>query len=100
MGIPFHETVRGAKFFDSDMPRLIKAVERLAAAEEAVVRREDREHKIPYERLEQICCAYIDNDIEGASEMSYIRDILTDVCGMTKEEINQLGFGYLFPESD
>lgn len=34
MGIPFHETVRGAKFFDADFPRMIKATNRLAEATE------------------------------------------------------------------
>ena len=30
MGIPFHETVRGAKFFDRDFPRAVKALETIA----------------------------------------------------------------------
>lgn len=30
MGLQFHETVRGARFFDHDIPALIKAMNRLA----------------------------------------------------------------------
>lgn len=30
MGLHFHETVRGAKFFDHDIPALIKAINRLS----------------------------------------------------------------------
>lgn len=30
MGIQFHETVRGAKFFDHQLPQLIKALNRVA----------------------------------------------------------------------
>jgi hypothetical protein len=30
MGLHFHETVRGAKFFDRDLPDLIKAINRLS----------------------------------------------------------------------
>ena len=32
MGLQFHETVRGARFFDHQVPTLIKAIERLTAA--------------------------------------------------------------------
>lgn len=34
MAIQFHETVRGAKFFDHDVPKMIKATNRLAEAVE------------------------------------------------------------------
>lgn len=30
MGIQFHETVRGARFFDHQLPQLIKALNRVA----------------------------------------------------------------------
>ena len=30
MGLQFHETVRGARFFDHDLPALIKAINRLS----------------------------------------------------------------------
>lgn len=33
-GLNFHETVRGARFFDAQIPQLIKAITRLAAAVE------------------------------------------------------------------
>ena len=32
MGLQFHETVRGARFFDHEVPTLIKGINRLAAA--------------------------------------------------------------------
>lgn len=53
-----------------------------------------REEIIPYERLEQILCDYISNDAE-ATEISYIRETLQDICGCSNEEIIELGFGYL-----
>lgn len=32
MGMQFHESVRGARFFDHDVPKLIKSITRLADA--------------------------------------------------------------------
>ena len=32
MGLQFHETVRGTRFFDHDVPKLIKSITRLADA--------------------------------------------------------------------
>lgn len=43
------------------------------------------EEKIPYERLKQILCDYVSNDAE-AIELSYVRNILRDVCGCDNEE--------------
>lgn len=57
------------------------------------------EEKIPYERLKQILCNYISNDAE-AIELSYVRDILRDVCGCDDDEIIELGFSYLLDCAD
>lgn len=50
---------------------------------------------VPYERVVQILQDYVCNDAESA-ETDYVRDVLESVCGVTKEEAEALGFGYLF----
>lgn len=50
---------------------------------------------IPYERLLQILQRYVDADLEAASELSYVRDLLKDTCGCDDAEIKKLGFGCL-----
>lgn len=57
------------------------------------------ESKLTKERIVQILQKYVLTDLE-ASEPEYIRNMLTDTCGCTMEEINELGFGFLFPEED
>ena len=49
------------------------------------------------ERLEEILIRYIDNDLDAA-DPSYVREILTNVCGCTAEEIMELGLDYLWPD--
>ena len=51
--------------------------------------------KVPYSRLLQILQDYVGNDAD-ASELGYVRDILSDVCGVTAEEAEAIGLGYLF----
>ena len=41
MSIPFQETRMGVKFFESDVPRLIEGIERLAEAVEKLVEERD-----------------------------------------------------------
>ena len=41
--------------------------------------------------------AYVEDDYEG-TELSYIRDKLTDVCGLSKEECELLGLGWAFTD--
>lgn len=41
--------------------------------------------------------AYVEDDYEG-TELSYIREKLTDVCGLSKEECELLGFGWVFTD--
>ena len=50
---------------------------------------------IPYARLLQILKDYVENDAE-ATELKYVKGILENVCGVTEEEANVLGFGYIF----
>ena len=50
MGLHFHETVRGAKFFDHDIPALIKAINRLS--DELKKSRELEERKIAEKEAE------------------------------------------------
>lgn len=56
------------------------------------------EYEIPRERLFQILQDYVEADAEAASEAGYIRDMLMDTCGCSKEEMKALGFGYLITE--
>lgn len=50
---------------------------------------------IATERLKEILISYIDNDLQVA-DYQYVRDVIRDTCGCTKEEINELGLDYLF----
>lgn len=54
---------------------------------------------ISEDRLIQMLHNYIDYDLE-ATEPSYVRNILTDVCGCTDKEIFELGFDYLWPDKN
>lgn len=42
MAIQFHETVRGGRFFDHQLPQLIKALNRVADEMEAVRKLEEK----------------------------------------------------------
>ncbi len=56
---------------------------------------EDPAMTVCYDRVLQILQDYVEVDVE-ASETCYVRDILEDVCGVTKEEAEILGLGYIF----
>lgn len=51
--------------------------------------------EITKERVIQILQDYVYNDAE-ATELSYVREVLTGVCGCDEEEMRALGFGYIF----
>jgi hypothetical protein len=46
-------------------------------------------------RLLQILKDYVMNDAEAASDDTYVATVLTDICGMTREEVKEIGLGYL-----
>ncbi len=52
MGLQFHETVRGARFFDHDIPALIKAMNRLADELEKNRKLEEEKRKKEKEKSE------------------------------------------------
>lgn len=47
-------------------------------------------------RLMDILRDYILNDLDSA-EPGYVRDVLTDICLCTEEEIQEIGLDWLFP---
>lgn len=49
-----------------------------------------------YKRLIQILQAYVENDYKASGDPDYIRETLGAVA--TKDEIVELGFGWLYPE--
>lgn len=51
------------------------------------------------ERIIQILQTYVSTDAEAA-EPEYIRDMLRDTCGMSPDEIKELGFDWLFPDEE
>ena len=51
------------------------------------------------ERIVQILQTYVNTDAEAADHQ-YIRDMLRDTCGMSMDEIRELGFGWLFPDEE
>ena len=52
-------------------------------------------YSVSYERVVQILQDYVYNDVETA-ELGYVGDVLESFCGVTKEEAEALGLGYLF----
>ena len=49
------------------------------------------------ERIQDILSRYVYNDL-CAADPQYVRDVLIDICGCTREEISSLGFDHIFPE--
>ena len=49
-----------------------------------------------YKRLLTILQAYVENDYQASCNPDYIREALSEVA--SKEEIIELGFGWLYPE--
>lgn len=47
------------------------------------------------ERAKELFKAYVLNDLECA-DTDYVREVLTDVCGLTKDEIAEFEFEWLF----
>jgi hypothetical protein len=63
-------------------------------------RSENREMgEITKERVIQILQDYVYNDSE-ATELSYVRDVLVNICGCDEAEMRELGFGYIFDATD
>lgn len=57
----------------------------------------DDDIEISKSRLVQIIQTYVENDASCA-ELDYIRTALADICGITPEEAQILGFGYLLQD--
>lgn len=53
--------------------------------------------KTSAERIADILCRYIDNDLQSA-DTDYVREVIRDVCGCTSEELEDIGLSYLFEE--
>lgn len=67
--------------------------------EEVFGNEEDDDIEISKSRLVQIMQKYVENDANSA-EPDYIREALSDICGITKEEAEILGFSYLLQEDE
>lgn len=50
-------------------------------------------------RLKYILLKYIGNDLDVA-EPGYVREVLTDICGCSMEEIKELQLDWLWPIDD
>ncbi len=50
-------------------------------------------------RIIDVLHSYVLQDVE-ASETAYVREILTDVCGCTREECAEYGLDWLWPEGE
>lgn len=49
------------------------------------------------ERLIDIIGRYVDNDLCSA-EPEYVREVLINCCGCTKDELDEIGLSYIFPD--
>ena len=62
--------------------------------------RMDQKHRtITLERVISILQDYVDNDL-GAADPAYVKEVLTDTCGCSEEELDELGFGWMNEEED
>jgi len=52
-----------------------------------------------YSKLENWFCEYVEHDLETA-DTDYVREVLRDVCGMTDEDLETVGLGYLIIKED
>lgn len=52
-----------------------------------------------YDRLLAAFRAYVDNDL-ACADPEYVREVLTDVCGLGAEELKEFGFDWLWPEEE
>ena len=52
-----------------------------------------------YERLLSIFRSYVDADCNSAAETEYVYTAFSS-AGCTKEEIEELGFGFVIPEDE
>ena len=50
-------------------------------------------------RLKHILLTYIGNDLESA-DPAYVREVLTDVCCCSMEEIRELQLDFLWPDKE
>ena len=55
----------------------------------------EKKQKISYETLKNAFLAYVENDAETA-EISYVREVLQDVCGLDEDECEELGLGWVY----
>lgn len=67
MGIPFHETVYGHRFFDVQLPKLTKAIDRLAAAmeESNQLMAKSKTPETPAEEEKMLICRKMMRDGDG-----------------------------------
>ena len=49
------------------------------------------------DRAIHIIQRYVDQDLEGA-DPDWVREVLLNCCGCTREEITELGLDYIFPD--
>ena len=52
------------------------------------------------ERTAQILYDFLSAEIEECGECAPVRDTLADICGVTREEAEELGIGYIFDGAD
>ena len=52
------------------------------------------------ERLKEIIDRLLDFEINGQTELWYVRYLIKDVAGCTKAEIEELGYDWLFEEEE
>ncbi len=50
-------------------------------------------------RLKYILLKYIGNDLDVA-EPGYVREVLTDICGRSMDEIKELQLDFLWPDEE
>ena len=67
---------------------------RFIPSNDELCREKQKKSGVSYDRLLGILQTYVANDLEAA-DTAYVREILMDVCGCTKKEMEDLGFGYL-----
>ncbi len=57
----------------------------------------DENQEVKLERITDILCRYVDNDLNSA-DPEWVREVLVNCCGCTSEELKEIGLDYIFPD--
>ena len=87
-----------SKAYQED-PSLFRSRVRASMQEHACEKTACGNQTMSAERAKELLARFIRHELEDAS-LEYVRELLTDILGMTMAEIAELGFSGIFPEAE